>query len=114
MSSRQRIGPELKHLSYMLGKVFGGILAVIGFGAAVYISTHRTILASGNILPYVLAGLIGLAIFCVSSMLSSKYAKKIEKDGPETESKVKGSAVSWVILLALAAIFIVFVMFMKG
>ncbi len=66
---------ELKQLPYMLGKLLGGFLAVIGFGAAVYVHTHGAGPSLICVLLYLLTGIAGLAIFIVSSRLLAKKAK---------------------------------------
>ncbi len=107
---KEQMRSELRQLPYMLGKVLGGLMAVVGFGAAVYIYTHRPVMAPGAVLPYLLTGIAGLVIFRVSSWLFKRRARNIEDLQPTEKEKKKANAISWIILLALAAAFVIFML----
>lgn len=101
---------ELRQLPFMLGKVTGGLMAVIGFGASVYMYTHRPAMTTGAILPYLLAGIGGLIIFRISSWLSATRTKDSEGLHPAESEKRKTSTLPWIILLTLAAAFVIFML----
>ena len=61
-----QVKSEIKQLPFMIGKVLGGIMAVIGFTAAVVIITRRADHAFGEILPSALFGCLGILIFVLS------------------------------------------------
>ena len=107
---KEQMGSELKQLPFMLGKVLGGLMAVIGFGAAVYIYTHGPAMAPGAVLPCLLTGIGGLIIFRISSWLSKRRAKDSEDLQPTEKEKKRTSAISWIILLVLAAAFVIFML----
>ena len=93
----------------MLGKVAGGILAVIGFGGLVFISTRPPKPAVLSLALYAIAGIAGIAVFIVCTRIMSSRA---DNRVPETaRTRTSGSKVlPWVILLALAAIVIVIIL----
>lgn len=97
---------EARQLPLVLGKVAGGILAVAGFGCLVFISTRPPIPTTFSIVSYAIAGIVGIAVFV---FCSRAMASRSGKEAPETEGgKQAGSKVlPWVILLVLAAVFIV-------
>ena len=65
----------------MLGKLIGGIIAVIGFGGLVYISTRPPKPTALSIAAYAVAGVIGIAIFAACShIMSSRFGKDARRD----------------------------------
>lgn len=105
------IRTETRQLPFMLGKLVGGILAVIGFGGLVYISTRPPKPAALSILLYAAAGAAGIALFIVSSRIMSSRSGKDAGDGPARRTTAS-KALPWVILLVLALLFIVIVLVM--
>jgi zinc transporter ZupT len=101
-----QVKTEIKLLPFMIGKLLGGILAVIGFTAAVVIVTRRADYSFGDILPSALSGCLGVVLFVVSSrLLTRRLAEKpAENAGPDNRTRT--SMLSWGILLLLAAIFL--------
>jgi len=106
---KEQIKAEARQLPFTLGKLVGGLMAVIGFGGTVMVLTRRPDPSWSGVLPYAAAGIAGLAVFIVSSRLLAGRANKEGEAGPTAKDKAKTSAVSWIILLILAALFIAIV-----
>ena len=70
---------ELKQLPCMLGKLAGGLLAVIGFTKAVITGTRTAGATFADTLPAILAGCAGIIIFLIFSRL---LAKRLSGNGP--------------------------------
>ena len=109
---KDRMGSEMKRLPYVLGKVLGGLMAVAGFGAAVYVYTHRIALPSADAMACLLVGIGGLVIFRFSSWLLMKRSGNDDGPTPGVNEKMKTSAIPWIILLVLAAAFVIFMLFL--
>lgn len=100
---------EVRQLPLMLGKLIGSILAVIGFGGLVYISTRPPNPALLSIILYIIVGIVGIVVFVVCARtMSSRADNEVLKTA---RIKTPGSKVlPWIILLALAAIGIVIIL----
>ena len=109
----ERLRSEAKRLPWMLVKVVGGVMAVIGFGGAVAVLTRRPDPSWGGVLGWELAGVIGLVLFLAASR--SLTARK-EADSPEPTGKdrARTSALSWTVLLVLAALFVVIILILAA
>ena len=95
---------ELTQLPCMLGKLLGGILAVVGFTAAVVLITRKAGQSLADILPYALLGGSGIIIFVLSSRL---LAARLSENPAETlipDDRTRTSMLSWAILLLLVAV----------
>lgn len=101
------IRSEARQLPLTLGKLVGAVLAVIGFGGLVYISTRPPKPAAFLIVSYAVAGIIGIAVFAVCSrIMSSRFgANSRDQAGKKGPSGLR--ALPWVILVVLAVIFVV-------
>jgi hypothetical protein len=97
---------ELKQLPFMIGKTLGGILAVIGFTAAVVQSTRRADASFTDILPSAFLGCMGILIFVLSSRLLATRLAENAAENPVPGKQPRTSMLSWAILLLLAALFL--------
>lgn len=104
---------EVRQLPFMLGKVAGGLMAVIGFGGTVIALTRQQHSSSG-LMVYVLTGIVGLALFILSSRLMAAHSGKAGGTEVTTKTKARTSALSWIILLAIAVLFIAVVLIVAG
>lgn len=106
---KEQLRSEARQLPWMLAKLVGGLMAVIGLGGAVVVLTRRPDPSWGGLLAWVLAGVVGLALFLAASRC---LARRKGTDGPELTGKgrAKTSVLSWTILLILAALFIAIVL----
>lgn len=97
---------EIKQLPFILGKLIGGIMAVIGFPGIVIIITRKPDPSWAGILPFLLAGISGIGIFVLSSQMLGRRMRENAEATPAPKDQKRTSMISWSILLALAAIFL--------
>lgn len=109
--TRQARG-ELRQLPLMLGKVAGGIAAVIGFTAAVVIVTRRPGGGMGDLLPALLAGCAGVAVFVLSGRALRRCLHDRSAEGSLSAAGARASLLAWGLLLLFAGMFLAFVWFM--
>ena len=105
MGNFEQTKAELKHLPFILGKLIGGLTAVIGFTAAV-IKTRTPGWSLTDILIYLLMGLIGGIIFTLSARALTRRLS-----GHPIDQARGMTALSWGLLLILALIFLAVVYF---
>jgi len=94
-------GRELRRLPLMLGKLLGGMAAVIGFGMASWVATHGK---GGDVWPPLLAAVAGLAVFMVSAR---RLAKRAPSTGAPPLSPVemkRASFLAWLLLLLIVVV----------
>lgn len=111
---KEEMKSELQRLPYAIGKVIGGLFAVIGFGAAVYIYTHRAAPSLSDIASPVLAGIAGLIVFLVSSWLNARKSRDDGRSEHAGKAGKRANTFSWIVLLVLAALFVAFVLIKAG
>lgn len=92
----------------MIGKVMGGMMAVIGFTAAVVIITRRAAPSFADILPFALLGCLGVFVFVLSSRLQARRLAGNAAEIPDPGDRTRTSMLSWAILLLLAGCFLLF------
>ena len=105
---------ELKQLPFMLGKLLGGVTAVVGFTLAVVISGRKTASAFVDILPALFVGVTGIVMFV---FVSRKLVKRLSGKNMETftpDDRMRTSMVSWGILLLLVVVLLVCTYLMCG
>lgn len=103
---KKQIKSEIKQLPFMLGKLTGGAMAVIGFPGMIIVITRKSNPSFLNILPYLALGIFGVFIFLLSSRLFEKRMNESNEFVPGKKEKINMSIISWGIFLALIAIFI--------
>lgn len=103
---------ELRHLPLMLGKLAGGIAAVIGFTAAVVVVTRRPDWSAGDVLPALLAGSAGVAVFVLSARALRRRLSAQGAGEPLPADGGRTSPLSWGLLLLFAGIFLTWAWFM--
>ncbi|HBL24535.1 MAG TPA: hypothetical protein DDZ40_10530 [Deltaproteobacteria bacterium] len=111
---KDEVKSEVRQLPFMLGKVAGGLMAVIGFGGTVIVLSRQQHPSSSGLMVYALAGVIGLALFILSSRLMARLSGKADGTEVTTKKKAKTSALSWTILVVIAALFIAIVLIVAG
>lgn len=109
-----QVKSEIRQLPFMIGKVVGGILAVIGFTAAVVTVTRRADPSFADILPSALVGFLGIIIFVLSSMLLTRRFAEDPAGNPVPDDRTRSGMLPWAILLLLAALFIFFTYLIAG
>ena len=103
---------QARQLPLIIGKVIGGIMAATGLPAAIFFSAQRPGLAHDP-LPYLFMGLAGLVLFVASSLLLKKNMARDNQTMTAGE-KSKESRTAWLILLALAIIFLAATLIITG
>jgi len=111
---KDEVKSEVRQLPFMLGKVAGGLMAVIGFGGTVTVLTRQQHPSSSGLMVYVLTGIIGLALFVLSSRLMARHSGKADGTEATKKKRAKTSALSWTILLVIAVLFIAIVLIVAG
>lgn len=106
---KERLRSEAKRLPWTLAKLAGGLISAIGFGGAVVVLTRRPDASWGGVMAWVLAGVLGLVLFLASSRSLARRTEA-EELPPTGKERMKASALSWMILLILAALFVVIVL----
>lgn len=108
---KHQIRAEFMQLPLMLGKVLGGLAAVIGFTTAVLIMTRKSDAASGDLLPPLLLWGAGIAVFLLSARrLSKRSMIAAEETRPADITRM--SMLSWTLFVLFAAIFLVVTCFL--
>ncbi len=97
---------ELKVLPYMLGKLIGGLLAVVGFPGAIFVLNRQPGAGLAEVWGYLLAGVIGVVVFVASSRGMARKVNETRGATTTRQEKAKTSLVSWLILLGLAGGFV--------
>jgi hypothetical protein len=98
---------EIKQLPLLLAKLLGGIMAVIGFPAVVFIATRKVNPSLPDVLPCLFLGVLGVFIFAGSSRALAKRTSCMAVQTPATKDTLRISIIAWAILLLLSAIFLV-------
>lgn len=103
---------ELRQVPQMLGKLLGGIGAVIGFTAAVVIITRRPGALVGDILLSLLVGLGGVVIFVLSARALTRHLSAQYAESSPPVGTASSSLLSWGLLLLFAGVFLAGAWFM--
>jgi hypothetical protein len=101
---------EIRQLPYMLGKLVGGILAVVGVTGLVLIWTGKSGPLLSSQLPYFFSAFLGLALFLFSSMVMARSMKSsLQTVTARNEQRV--SIIAWSLLLLLLMVFLLITYF---
>ena len=95
---------EFKRLPLMLGKVVGGICAVVGFMMVVSTKTRTSEIPSDILAPLLIGG-SGLAVFLLSDHVLKKSDSRAIDESTIAERK-RVNVLSWTLLLMLALVFL--------
>jgi hypothetical protein len=103
---KDQVRQEFGLLPFMLGKLVGGALAVVGFPGMIIILTRRTHPTISDIWPYALMGVAGIVLFVFSSRWLSRSEKISRDETPTLKDKIKINIISWAIFLIFIGLFI--------
>lgn len=109
---KKQFKSEIKQLPFTLGKVTGGIMAVIGCTGMIIIMTRKPDPSFSDVLPYSIAGIIGIALFLLSSVLLKKRIKETVGPSLSSKDKTRVSIISWLLLLTFIAVCIAVIFIM--
>lgn len=98
---------ELKQLPAMLGKLLGGLMAVVGFASTVWTITRGTDWVFADIGGYLGLGVGGIIVFVQSSRLLARRCAETPAEAPLPNGSSRTSMLAWGILLLLAVLFLV-------
>jgi hypothetical protein len=101
-----QVKSELKQLPVMLGKLLGGIVAVIGVTMAVVTSTRKVDPMFADILPSLVLGGAGITIFALLSRLSSTCLSVNTTETRMPDDGGRTIMVSWGLLLLFVVVFL--------
>jgi hypothetical protein len=97
---------EVRQLPFMLGKLAGGVIAVIGFAGAIVAATGKPAASWSEIFAFLGAGVIGICIFALSSRLLKRHLEKNRYLMLSREDHQRINIISWSILIVLVVIFL--------
>lgn len=103
----KHIKSEINHLPFIIGKVIGGFMAAVGFPGAIAVSARQHV-PQKQVLLFCFVGILGILIFILCSKLLNRMP---ENNGITLTSaeKTLESKIAWIILLVLAAVFMVII-----
>ena len=106
---KNQLCAEIKRLPLILGKLLGGMMAVVGLSGAVIILVRWPNPSWPDIMPYALAGISGLVVFILCGRAIEKKKKENPGSVPAAREKMIINVVAWAILIGLSAGFLLFV-----
>ena len=110
----QQARVELRKLPLMLGKLLGGIVAVIGFTATVVTVTRMPGFGAADILPTLFTGGAGIAVFLISAKALARRDSQQAAGAIPCDRSDRTNLLSWALLLLFAGIFLACVWFVTG
>lgn len=102
---------EIKQLPWILGKLVGGIMAVVGFAGLVLIWTGRSGPLLSSLLPYVCSALLGFMLFLISAGAMARSKKNCSVVTEPVLTWGRQSLVAWSLLLLLVLVFLLITYF---
>jgi hypothetical protein len=98
---------EIRQLPFILGKVPGGVLAVIGFAGMSILVTHSSPTPTWlELWPFFASGAVGVIAFSLSAMKLKKQLGKPPETDLNRQGKKQVSILSWTIFLIFIVILI--------
>ncbi|RQW83120.1 MAG: hypothetical protein EHM79_16985 [Geobacter sp.] len=106
-----RTKSEIKQLPWMLGKLAGGILAVVGVAGLVLIWTGKSGSLLSSLVPYVFSAVLGFLLFllCSRAMARSKIGSPFP--ALPVRNQLRANSIAWSLLLLFALVFLVITYF---
>ncbi|NVN98062.1 MAG: hypothetical protein HXX17_01985 [Geobacteraceae bacterium] len=98
-----QVKTELRLLPYMLAKLLGGIMAIFGFAAAIVTLTRKDGNSLADILLSGMVCILGIIIFLLSSRMQKRRQPPTQID---IDMQTSPCLLPWIILLMLAAAFL--------
>ncbi|MDD2319125.1 MAG: hypothetical protein PHO83_03635 [Geobacteraceae bacterium] len=97
---------EIRQLPFMLGKLVGGVLVIVGVTALVLIGSRRSNLLLWDLAPYFFAALIGIMLFLFCSRALARCLKENSAHTVSTRDSLRMNIVAWSLLLLLVVVFL--------
>jgi len=102
-----RTKSEIKQLSWMLGKLVGGILAVVGVAGMVFIWTGKTGSLLSSLVPYVFSAVLGFLLFLLCSRAMTRSKMGHSPPVMPVHNQVRANIIAWSLLLLFVLVFLV-------
>lgn len=102
-----RTKSEIKQLPRMLGKLAGGILAVIGVTGLVLILTGKSGSLLSSLVPYVVAAVLGFLLFILCSRAMARGKTESSLPVMPVANQVRANIIAWSLLLLFVLVFLV-------
>jgi hypothetical protein len=97
---------EIKQLPFMLGKLLGGILLVVGVAGLVLIWTGKSGPLLSSLAPYFYSALLGFLLFYLCSRTMARRMKESSLQTVPARDVPRVSIVAWSLLLLLVIVFL--------
>lgn len=101
-----RTKSEIKQLPWMLGKLAGGILAVVGVAGLVLIWTGKSGSLLSSLVPYVISAVLGFLLFLLCSRPITRGKTGSSLPVTPVGNQVRANIIAWSLLLLLALVFL--------
>jgi len=98
---KESMKQEIKQLPFMLGKLLGAVMAIIGIPAVIWIATRNPGASWREIFPYALQGIFGILIFYASSVLARHRLRVLPPSVRSQAEKNRVSIIAWKIFFGL-------------
>lgn len=96
---------ELRQLPLMLGKLLGGLAAVVGCTMAVLTATRTSASTLAVFLPPLLIAAVGVVVFVLSGRAMARRPAASAGESKPAD-RLRMNLLAWVLFLALAGIFL--------
>jgi len=97
---------EIKQLPFMLGKLLGGVMVVVGVTGLVLIWTGKSGPLLSSLVPYFISALLGILLFLLSSRAMSRRKKESSPQTMPARKPLRENVVAWSLLLLLVIAFL--------
>lgn len=101
-----QVRAELRLLPRMLGKLFGAIMAIVGFTMAILIITRKMNASFMDTLPTLFLGAAGMVVFVLFSKKTGKQLSEVKAEALLPGDSKRISMLSWGLLLLLGSVFL--------
>ena len=109
---KNQVKTEIRQLPFMIGKLIGGAMAIIGFPGAIYLITRESSQPLLYILSFCLMGVFGIGIFLLSEKAYKSYMNENIDIAQTSKEKKQVSVVVWVLFLIIIITFLLITMIM--
>ena len=105
---------EIKQLPFMLGKLLGGIMLVVGVAGLVLIWTGKSGPLLSSLVPYFFSALLGVLLFQLCSRTMARRMKESSLQTVSTRDVLRVNIVAWSLLLLLVVVFLLITYFVTS
>jgi len=101
-----RTKSEIKLLPWMLGKLAGGILAVVGVAGLILIWTGKSGSLLSSLVPYVFSAVLGFLLFMLCSRALARSKTGRSHPVRAVPKQLRTNIITWSLLLLLVLVFL--------